>query len=496
MLSAISKKGRDVDGMIAALDRSMAVIEFSSDGLVLSANDNFQKAMGYDLADIRGKHHRMFADPAYAASDAYRRFWADLNRGEYIAGEFKRFARGDREIWLQASYNPIRDNSGRVVRIVKFATDITAAKHRAMDAEGQIAAINRSQAVIEFNLDGTIISANPNFLAAVGYGLDEIKGRHHRIFVEPAFAESNDYRAFWDSLRRGEFQAAEYKRLARGARPIWIQASYNPIRDADGAPVKVVKYATDITAMVEKRMRNETLSVEIERDLSGLSHSISSVSQQASDVASAVNEASGTIQSVAAAAEELTASINEISAGVSASKKSADDANSLTREADASTAALTRTAQQMSGIVQLIDDIAAQINLLALNATIESARAGDAGRGFAVVAAEVKQLAAQVSAATKTISTEIGGVQSVSADVVHSLKAIQDSVSTISSSISGVASAVQQQLAATSEISATMQAASAAVSSIDNGVTTMATAMGDAAHSTGQVRQNMMVLVA
>ena len=486
---------RDLAGMMNAVDRVMAVIEFKPDGTIISANANFSSAMGYGLDEIQGRHHRMFADPSYAASEDYRRFWERLNRGEFVAGEFKRFAKGNREIWLQASYNPIIDASGKVASVVKFATDITDQKNRMMDATGQLEAINRSQAVIEFNLDGTIITANPNFCNAVGYALSDIKGRHHRMFVEPSYGSSMEYQQFWESLRRGEFQAAEYKRVGAGGRVIWIQASYNPIKNADGVAMKVVKYATDITATVEKRLRNEKLSNEIERDLSGIADNISNVSRQASEVAGAASQTSETIHSVAAAAEELTASINEISSSVAASKKSTEEAHRLTQSADASTAALTKTAEQMTGIVELIDDIASQINLLALNATIESARAGEAGRGFAVAAAEVKQLAAQVSAATKTISSEIHGVQSVSAEVVTSLKAIQGSVNTISNSISEVAAAVQQQSSATSEISATMQMASGSVNAIDKGIGEMAGAMSSAANSTELVRGNMQVLV-
>jgi methyl-accepting chemotaxis protein len=494
--SSATATGRDTAGMVTAIDRVMAVIEFKPDGTIITANSNFSSAMGFPLDEIRGRHHRMFADAAYAASDDYRQFWARLNRGEFVAGEFKRYAKGNREVWLQASYNPILDNKGQVVRIVKFATDITDQKHKAMDATGQLQAINRSQAVIEFNLDGVILNANANFCTAMGYALDEIKGKHHRLFAEPGYAASPEYAEFWNTLRRGEFQAAEYKRIAKGGREVWIQASYNPIKDADGVPVKVVKYATDITASVERRMRNERLSAEIERDLSGIADDITNVSRQASDVASAATQTNETIQSVAAAAEELSASINEISAGISSSKTSADMALDLTHTADASTAALTRTADQMSGIVELIDDIASQINLLALNATIESARAGEAGRGFAVVAAEVKQLAAQVSSATKTITNEINGVQSVSADVVASLNSIQTAVTTITSSISTVAAAVEQQSAATSEISSTMQTAAMSVTAIDKGVSAMAGSMSSASHATEQVRGNMQLLVA
>lgn len=487
---------RDIRGMIAAIDRVMAVIEFSTDGNILSANANFSTALGFSLEEINGRHHRMFVDPAYANSEAYRQFWDRIKRGEFVAGEFKRFAKGGREVWLQASYNPIRDSSGRVTRVVKFATDITDAKNKAIDAQGQMEAIGRSQAVIEFRLDGTIITANANFLDAIGYSLEEIRGRHHEMFVETAFANSAEYRQFWESLRRGEFQAAEYKRIGRGGKAIWIQASYNPIRNADGVPTKIVKYATDITARVEQRMRNERLSVEIERDLAGASGSIHSVSQHATEVASAVTETSSTIQSVAAATEELTSSIWAISSSIASSKRSTDEASALSKSADSSASALTKTAQQMSRIVQIIDDIASQINLLALNATIESARAGEAGRGFAVVAAEVKQLAAQVSAATKTISGEINGVQTVSAEVVGSLKAIQNSVSVVADSISSVAAAVEQQSAATSEISSTMQAASGAVTSIEQGINSIATSMEKASREVAQVQDYVQVLIA
>ncbi|MCV2350996.1 methyl-accepting chemotaxis protein [Paucibacter sp. Y2R2-4] len=243
-----------------AFNKSQAVIEFKPDGTVLHANDNFLNALGYSLDEIRGKHHSLFVEAAFVQSLEYRQFWDKLARGEFDAGQYKRIAKGGREVWIEASYNPVFDNQGRVAKVVKLATDITAAKLRAADSEGQLNAVSKSQAVIEFKLDGSILHANENFLHALGYSLDEIKGRHHSLFAEPGFAQTLEYRHFWDKLGRGEFDAGQYKRIGKGGREVWIQASYNPIFDMNGKPFKVVKYATDITAEVmASRMLREAV---------------------------------------------------------------------------------------------------------------------------------------------------------------------------------------------------------------------------------------------
>jgi methyl-accepting chemotaxis protein len=239
---------RRASAWLKAIDRSQAVIEFSPDGTILSANQNFLDTVGYTLGEIKGRHHSMFVDPAEREGAAYRALWEGLRRGEFQRAEYRRLAKGGREFWIQATYNPIPGPSGRPVRIIKFATDVTAQKLRSVDHAGQVAAIHRSQAVIEFALDGTVLSANANFLAAVGYTLDEIEGRHHRLFVDPAERESAEYRAFWAALARGEFRSGEYRRRSKDGREIWLQATYNPILDPDGKPSKVVKFATDITA--------------------------------------------------------------------------------------------------------------------------------------------------------------------------------------------------------------------------------------------------------
>ena len=243
----------DLAAVYQALDRVQAIIEFGLDGTVLSANENFLDLFGYTLDEIVGKHHRMFCDPAYADSDDYAELWKKLGRGEVHCAELKRLGKGGKEIWLRASYNPVFDDKGTPVRVVKFATDVTASKLQIAEYEGMVRAIQRAQAVIEFDLDGKVLSANENFLRIFGYTLEEIVGKHHRIFCEPGYAESADYARFWQKLARGEYVADEFKRVSKDGAEVWLQASYNPILDIEGQPLKVVKFASDITAEVQKR---------------------------------------------------------------------------------------------------------------------------------------------------------------------------------------------------------------------------------------------------
>ena len=243
----------DLLAVYQALDRVQAIIEFELDGTVVSANENFLGIFEYELDEVIGKHHRMFCDPDYAESDAYVEFWKKLGRGEFHVAEFKRLAKGGREIWLQASYNPVFDKDGKPVRVVKFATDVTASKLQIAEFEGKIRAINRAQAVIEFELDGTVITANENFLRIFGYNLNEVVGKHHRIFCDPGYAESLEYARFWQKLGRGEYEADEFKRISKDGAEVWLQASYNPIFDMEGRPLKVVKFASDITVDMQRR---------------------------------------------------------------------------------------------------------------------------------------------------------------------------------------------------------------------------------------------------
>jgi methyl-accepting chemotaxis protein len=431
-----AKKIRSMEyaGKIDAILRAQAVVEFNMDGTIITANQNFLETMGYSLAEIQGKHHSMFAEAAMRASAEYREFWAKLNRGEYSAAEYKRIGKGGKEVWILASYNPILDERKKPFKVVKFATDVTEQKLRTANLSGQIAAIGKAQAVIEFNMDGTIITANDNFLGAMGYALEEIRGRHHSLFVEASERDSADYREFWARLSRGEYQAAEYKRVGKGGKEVWIQASYNPILDLNNKPYKVVKYATDVTRQVLVRIGNERVRSMME--------------------------------SVAAGAEELNASVREISEAMVKSKETASEAVQRVENADGQAKRLSSAAGSMSGIVEMIGDITGQINLLALNATIESARAGEAGRGFAVVAAEVKNLANQAKQATDKITVEIGSLSGISGEVVEALSSIRHSIQSVSEYVTSTAAAVEEQSTVTGEMSSSMQRAAAEVASI------------------------------
>jgi methyl-accepting chemotaxis protein len=416
-------------GMIAAIGRAQAVIAFNLDGTIVTANENFLKTLGYSLGEIQGKHHSMFVEPAMRDSAAYREFWASLNRGEYQAAEYKRIGKGGKEVWILASYNPILDEKGKPFKVVKFATDVTQQKLRTADLAGQIAAIGKSQAVIEFNMDGSILTANENFLNALGYSLGEIQGKRHSMFVEASERDGAAYREFWANLNAGLYQAGEFKRIGKGGKEIWIQASYNPILDLNGKPFKVVKYAADTTAQVIARKRAESVR--------------------------------GMMETVAAGAEELNASVREISETMTKSRQTASEAVVRVDAADQQAQRLSAASESMGGIVELIGNITGQINLLALNATIESARAGEAGRGFAVVASEVKNLANQAKQATDKIGQEIGNLNGISADVVSALTAIKQSIQEVSEYVTSTAAAVEEQSTVTSEMSSSMQRAAA-----------------------------------
>jgi methyl-accepting chemotaxis protein len=488
MLGAL--RGRE--GLAAkfdALDRSQAVIEFEPDGTIITANANFLTMMGYALPDIRGQRHALFVEAAHRDSPAYHAFWDALRQGTCQVAEFKRIAQGGRHVWVQASYNPVLDRAGRVVKVVKFASDITAQKLLMLDYAGQIAALHRSQAVIAFDPTGTILEANGNFLETMGYRLEEIRGQHHGVFVDPAERSSAGYRAFWEGLGRGEFAGGEFRRIAKGGRDVWIQATYNPILDASGCVLKVVKFAADITAQVQERHRRVAAQRAIGADLDAIGTAVEGTGRRTAEAVELAGRVSGDIQSVASGAEELSASVGEISQQVSHAARMAGEAVEQARHTSTIVEGLSGQAAQIGDVVTMIQGIAAQTNLLALNATIEAARAGLAGKGFAVVASEVKALAEQTARATDQIRDQITTTQATTREAVAAIGSIQGTIRALDEISAAIAAAVEEQSAVTQEISGSMHTASRGVGTIAGGMAAIARANEQVDAATRQVRE-------
>ncbi|MEP3056051.1 methyl-accepting chemotaxis protein [Ascidiaceihabitans sp.] len=498
----------DATTQLEAISNSLVVIEFDLDGTILTANDNFLKCTGYSLEQVQGKNYNMFVEDSEHERNVYKALWDNLGDGKSVLDDFMRISSDGSKIWVRTMYNPIVDTTGRPVKVVALAADVTENKIAATDADGKLSAISRSQIVVEFDLDGKVIWANDNFLAKFGHSADNVIGKHHRIFVDKQDAETPEYAAFWRDLARGRLHSGQYKRIAGDGAEIWIQASYNPIFDLQGKPYKVVKYAFEVTENISamnalvaglaslsegdltarlpadlsgpfeglRDTFNNTL-VRLEELVSGILTASQAIATETNSIAENASNLSLRGEQQAATVEETSASMEEISATVSntvdnakiatqAAKTAAQQAQSggdiVTNAVEAMSRIETST-QEISKIVEVIDGIAFQTNLLALNAGVEAARAGDAGRGFAVVASEVRALAHRSSDSAREINeliTKSNEEVLEGSELVNSsgeaLTKIVSGVTAVVDNINEILEASQEQAAGITEVTQAM----------------------------------------
>lgn len=421
--ASLEKELKPLLEMFTAMQSALAIIEFTPEGIITKVNDNFSKVTGYSASELIGQHHKLLCDKSEVDSPEYKAFWQRLNNGETISGEILRKHKNGSDIWLEANYFPVKNVENKIVKVLKIANDVTEQVMHSRSNDSLLSAINRSMAVIEFDMKGHVTNANQNFLNLMGYTLEEVKGQHHKIFCEPDYVKTAQYAAFWEKLNEGRFIADNFKRINKYQSPVWLEATYNPIFDKHGKPYRVIKFATDITEKVrrseeEKVAANTAYNVSLETE---------KLSSEGEDIIFK------TIDKLQLLKEQFSLSSTEL------------------EQLGAETA-------QISFIVKTISDITEQTNLLALNAAIEAARAGDSGRGFAVVADEVRSLATRTSQSTAEIANMINKIQSKSDSVIKSM----------SGSMSGVESGVELANNAGSTISQIRSGAKKVVEVVEN----------------------------